>query len=90
MILFENNFAEFQACYFFSDCNSLDETCETCVSGEKRCKAETTTTASTTTEATTTTTTPTTTGEPGGDGEIIFLRRKTQNVILDVIQPDFL
>ena len=44
-------------CQLFSDCSSLDETCETCISGERRCEVEdqTTTTASSTTTTTTTT-----------------------------------
>ena len=28
---------QFQVCYFFSDCSSLDESCTTCISGEKTC-----------------------------------------------------
>jgi hypothetical protein len=50
----------------FSDCPTLDETCETCISGERRCEEDeegsTTTTETTTTDtATTTTQTETTT-----------------------------
>ena len=54
------------ACLLFSDCSSIDETCETCISGERRCQSgvlSTTITATTTTAAATTTTT-TTTGTP--------------------------
>jgi hypothetical protein len=51
----------------FNDCPTLDETCETCISGERRCEDEgsTTTTETATTEtATTTTTTQTETTTP--------------------------
>lgn len=27
----------FKVCYFFSDCSTLDQSCSTCISGEKRC-----------------------------------------------------
>lgn len=30
--------SDFGACYFFSDCAAIDESCSTCVSGEKRCE----------------------------------------------------
>jgi len=43
----------------FNDCPTLDETCETCISGERRCEdvGSTTTTPETTTPMETTTTT---------------------------------
>ena len=58
--------AEFEACYFFSDCNTIDETCTTCVSGEKGCKAEE---PATTQKPDTTTTEPETTEKPDPPGE---------------------
>ncbi len=52
-------------CILFSDCPTLDETCETCISGERRCEEDeegsTTTTETATTDTATTTTTTTTT-----------------------------
>ncbi len=53
-------------CILFSDCPTLDETCETCISGERRCEDEgsTTTTETATTETATTTTTQTETSTP--------------------------
>ena len=29
-----------QACYFFSDCATIDESCSSCVSGERSCQSE--------------------------------------------------
>ena len=45
-------------CFLFSDCPSIDETCETCISGERRCEQGglSTTTITTTTSVTSTTT----------------------------------
>ena len=49
-------------CVLYSDCPSLDEACETCISGERRCEDGSSTTSTTTyTTRTTTTTTATTT-----------------------------
>ena len=51
-------------CILYYDCQDFDESCDTCVSGERRCDEETSTTASTTTTtaATTSTTTSSTKG----------------------------
>jgi hypothetical protein len=50
----------------FRDCPSLDETCETCISGERRCEDESSTTTPITEETTTTERTTTTTGSTLG------------------------
>ena len=40
-------------CHLFTDCPTIDETCETCISGERRCEAgEQTTTSTTSTTST--------------------------------------
>jgi hypothetical protein len=51
----------------FSDCPTLDDTCETCISGERRCEEdEEGSTTTTETETTTTMETTTTTGSQLG------------------------
>ncbi len=32
--------SEFLSCMMYSDCDTLDESCVTCISGEKRCEVE--------------------------------------------------
>ena len=48
-------------CFLFSDCPAIDETCETCISGERRCEegGQSTTTTETTTSSITTALPPT-------------------------------
>ena len=51
------------ACFLFQSCDSIDEECEECISGERRCSGGDLTSTSTITTATPSTTTPSTTSK---------------------------
>jgi hypothetical protein len=72
-------------CVLFENCPSIDESCEDCISGERRCIDEvvsstteiTTTTSTTTTSTTTTEITSTTSGKPEGNCQFDKIKSQT-------------